>query len=130
MSAQKLGFEKEEEARIALANYYGQPFIKKVLHFPNEFGPGFKQFDAVSADGSIVAEVKNVKWDQAQLSSIQSDLKYLGLLKGFEIKLMILTNLATYQQFKNRDDEMRNLRERGVKLVGPDSVIFGGQVAL
>ena len=65
MSASKLGFEKEKEARIALANYYGQPFIKEVLHFQGEFGPGYKEFDAVSADGSIVAEVKNVKWDQA-----------------------------------------------------------------
>jgi len=43
-----------------------------------------------------------LRWDVAGIRSaygIQFDLKYLSFLKGFEIKLMILTNLPTYQQF-------------------------------
>lgn len=67
-----------------------------------KFGPTeeLHEFDAVSADESIVAEVKHVTGGQAaQLNSISRDLVRLNSLENKTRKLMFITDPLAYWLF-------------------------------
>ena len=110
----------EQNVRDYLSERFGQPFAKKTLRL-GPFPFGRHQFDAVSSDELIVAEVKYVSVAQgAQLSSIQEDIRCLEHLEFAERKMMFLPHPGAYQAFCRRDDEMVRLERGGIELVGPD----------
>lgn len=90
-----LRYRVEPWVRSRLEEQYGQPFSSQVL----ELGPGGRhEFDAVSADGSVVVSIKTNsgltsggKFPAGKVSTVTAELYYLMLVKARE-KVLVLTN--------------------------------------
>ena len=89
----------EQAVRDYLTACFKQPFHKRTLDV--DFGPTKKhQFDAVSEDGTIVAEVKHYLGGQAaQLTGIAGDLARLSKLENRERKFLFITDPVVFWLF-------------------------------
>lgn len=92
----------EHFVRETLANEHGQPFGKRMLPLPSG---GRHEFDAVSADGMVVASVKSSSGRTAsgrhpagKVNSAVAELYFLSLVPA-PTRLLILTTPAFHDIF-------------------------------
>ena len=113
--------EFEQSVRDYLASCFNQPFEKQKLDI--DFG-GSKshEFDAVSADGTIVAEAKHILGGQkTQLENISGDLAMLHVLKGRKRKLLFISDPVVFWLFyRTHQEVLKEIRREGlVEIVPP-----------
>lgn len=94
--------EVEHFVREALAQRHGQPFSKRELSLPTG---GEHEFDAVSADGMIVASIKSSggrtasgRHPAGKVNSAVAELYFLSLISA-PTRLLILTTPEFYDIF-------------------------------
>lgn len=102
-----LRYKVEPVIRDRLALEFGQPFYSRVLSLP---GGAQREFDAVSADGSVVVSVKTSSGltsggnlPGGKINSCIADLYYLSLVRA-ETRRLVLTNPEFYAIFTKRMD--------------------------
>ena len=102
----------EDQVRAKLEEEFGPPFG------PKELVVGYKddeaamhEFDAVSGDESIVAEIKSGTWPttggnapSAKIAGAYMDIYFLTRLGPRRKKLLILTDQQFFEQFKSISD--------------------------
>ena len=113
--------DDERKARQYLEFIFGQKFAKSKLpvSFPHE-EPKLREFDTVSEDGTIVAQVKAYKTGQPQeVQNAMGDAVKLYLCKA-QRKFLFLTDPLFYQLVWRRNGEdLLTLRQQGVEVVSP-----------
>lgn len=102
----------EEYVRQELERQFGQPFGK--LHMPidqrSDGLPATHEFDAVSADGQIVADIKSStgktssgKYPSGKVAVAYKDLYFLSLVKA-KRRILVLTDPDFYEIFESNSD--------------------------
>lgn len=101
----KLRYKVEPVICAALEHEFGQPFSSQVLSLP---GGATREFDAVSADRSVVVSIKSSSgltsggnFPGGKVNGSIADLYYLSLV-GAPVRRLVLTNPAFYAIFINR----------------------------
>ena len=99
----------EHKVQVALAKEFGQPFAARTLQVGLKLNrePAYKEFDAVSLDGKVVAMVKdysaqNLQGNQTRHARVMRDLYYLSLVKA-EKRFMYLS-AEFYEWFATQQD--------------------------
>ena len=95
----------EPAIRARLAEEFGQPFSSQILTLP---GGARREFDAVSADGSVVVSVKTSSGltsggnlPGGKINSCTADIYYLSLLHA-PVRRLVLTNPEFFAIFTHR----------------------------
>lgn len=117
----------EEAVRQYLHDLFGQQFLKRPTQLMEklELGSGnfvdHFEFDAVSDDGSVVAEIKALAHPEHpnEMQSAEEDVWRLSHAQG-ERKLLFLVDPLFYQVFcrKNRNN-LLVWRKKGIEIVSP-----------
>lgn len=101
----KLRYKVEPVICAALEQQFGQPFSSQVLPLP---GGAAREFDAVSADRSVVVSIKSSSgltsggnFPGGKVNGSIADLYYLSLV-GAPIRWLVLTNPEFYAIFTKR----------------------------
>lgn len=117
--------EEEQKVRDYLEWMFDQPFSKKRLEVSI---PGhdsrLTEFDAVSADNSIVAQVKAYRTAQPQ--EIKTALIDVLLLECLDapIKLVFFTDPLFYQViWRTKGQELLDSCQKGIRVVSPWELI-------
>ena len=113
--------DDERQARRYLEFVFGQKFGKRRLPVALPGGePKLREFDAVSLDGSIVAQVKAyTTGHQRELQNVTGDAVNLYLCKA-QRKFLFLTDPLFYQLvWRRQGQELLTLRRQGVEFVSP-----------
>ena len=117
-------YQKEQRVREMLAALFGVPFSKQRLPLATRRADGseiLREFDAVSEDGKIMAEVKSDKHtDKAFVTTrfprAMLACRYLELCSA-EQKVVVFTDKEFYQHFRAAAD---GLLQGGVEVVWAD----------
>ena len=108
--------QDEEDARRYLEELFGQPFAKKKLEvaWPDDRRE-IHEFDAVSQDDTVVAEVKRLRTgQQQQMNDAIYDAYRLALCRA-ERKLLFLTDRLFYElMWRMKREELWSVRRSGV----------------
>ena len=112
-----LRYKVEPVIRERLAVEFGRPFVSRILTLP---GGAQREFDAVSADGTVVVSIKTSSGltsggnlPGGKINSCIADLYYLGLIDA-AVRRLVLTNPAFYDIFMTR---MRGAVAPGIEVV-------------
>ncbi len=98
----------EDEVRAGLMKKFGQAFSKGSLPVGKKDGGGqaVREFDAISADGQIVASIKTSSWTTAggnvpaaKINSFYAELYFFGLIGRRKRKLLVFTEKQTLAGF-------------------------------
>lgn len=113
--------EEEKKVKTYLEWLFKQPFSKKSLEVAIPGGRiRNKEFDAVSEDGCIVAQVKAYRSAQPQeIRTALSDVTFLALAQA-QTRLMFFTDELFYQMiWRMKGHELLEYCRMGVRLVSP-----------
>jgi hypothetical protein len=113
MADTRLLKEIESYVRDRLAQRFGQPFSTRRL-VVGKRSNGYDathEFDAVSADGSIVAAIKSSsgktsggKFPSGKVSAAYQELYFLSLAEAARHRILVLTDHEFHQIFKSHSD--------------------------
>ena len=113
--------QAEERIRRYLKEWWGQEFKKQKLLLKTHEGELVLEFDAVSEDRHIIAEIKNMKQPQnpQEMQHALEDIHKLEAVPA-ERKLLFLVDPLFYQVFcrKNQKDLLR-WKQEGIEIVSP-----------
>lgn len=99
----------EDEIRAGLAKEFGQAFSKSKLPVGKKAkgGQAVREFDAVSADGQVVASIKSSSWTTsggnvpaAKINSFYAELYFFGRIGRRARKLLVFTEREALEGFK------------------------------
>jgi hypothetical protein len=112
-----LRYKVEPVIRERLGKEFGQPFASRILALP---GGARREFDAVSADGTVVVSIKTSSGltsggnlPGGKINSCIADLYYLSLVQA-SVRRLVLTNPEFHEIFTTR---MRGAIALGVEVV-------------
>lgn len=113
--------EAEEKILSYLEDRFGQSFSKEKLPIESQGKTEQCEFDAVSGDRKIVAEVKayTCPYYNEEMLNAYSDVLRLDSVEA-DKKLMFLTDPLFYMAFcRKNKDELVNWRRQGIEIVSP-----------
>lgn len=111
----------EEIVLCYLQDRFGQMFSKEKLPIEVQGKTEQFEFDAVSEDKKIVAQVKAYRcpYYPAEMDGALADVAKLALCDS-ELKLLFLTDSVFYMAFcRKHKDELVGLRRQGIEIVSP-----------
>jgi len=111
----------EERAAHYLRDRFRQQFSKKKLAVEAEGNTRCSEFDAVSEDGKIVAEVKayTAPYYTTEMDNTMADVYKLSHVDA-EVKLLFLTDPLFYAAFcRKYKAYLVGMRQQGIEIVSP-----------
>jgi len=104
-----------------LKDWWGQEFTKQKLQLKADEGSIEIELDAVSEDGKIIAEIKNMKHPEhpREMELVQDDIHRLMAIKA-DRKLLFLTDQLFYMAFcRKYKDKLLDWRRSGIDIMSP-----------
>ncbi len=111
-NTRQLTIDVENYVRGQLEQKFSQQFQKKKLLIGQQANgtPAYHEFDAVSADGSVICAIKSSsgrtgqgKYPSGKVAGAYKDLYFLLLVKA-QRRILILTDPEFYEIFKRNSD--------------------------